>query len=84
MILRQLIDRNQHTLQKLNRLQPPKSERTVMEAIARRVGVEMPEAPEDRAREELAYYYEKIYVSPEKFNTEPSPDETEEENKASS
>ena len=74
--LRNMIDINQNQLTKMNQMGPPKSERSIMEAISRRVGVEMPK-PAHHQRdniEELQYYFEKLYVPFEEYN-KPPPDD---------
>lgn len=73
-VLRNLIDDNQNLLKKMDRLRPPKSERTVMEAISRRVGLEMPKPQHSLANEELEYLFEKFYVSFDEFNKPPKED----------
>eukprot|EP01084_Bolivina_argentea_P077038 139671_1 len=70
LILRNLIDSNQNQLTKMGQMGPPKTERMVMEAISRRVGVEMPK-PAHHSRdniEELQYYFEKLYVPFDQYN----------------
>mmetsp|Transcript_31862 Transcript_31862/g.39142 ORF Transcript_31862/g.39142 Transcript_31862/m.39142 type:complete len:139 (-) Transcript_31862:118-534(-) len=68
-ILRELIDDNQNLLKKMDRLRPPKNERTVMEAISRRVGLEMPKPLNyDNTNNDLQYLFEKFYVPFNQFN----------------
>lgn len=74
--LRTLLDQNQNQLAKMDQLGPPKTERMVMEAISRRVGVEMPRPAHHQSDniEELQYYFEKLYVTFEEYN-KPPPDD---------
>lgn len=71
--LRDLIDENQNQLSKMGQLGPPKTERMVMEAISRRVGVEMPKPAHHTNDniEELQYYFEKLYVPFDQYNKPP-------------
>lgn len=75
LILRKLIDANQNQLQKMNRLGAPKSERAVMESIARRVGFEMPKPQhlqnQKQIEDELKYYFDRFNFKYEEFNTSP-------------
>lgn len=79
LILRDLVDSNQNQLTKMGQMGPPKTERMVMEAISRRVGMEMPK-PAHHTKdniEELQYYFEKLYVPFDQYN-KPPPEEEEE------
>ena len=71
--LKNLIDINQNQLTKMNQMGAPKTERTIMESISRRVGVEMPKPShyEKDNIEELKYYFDKFYCSFEEYNKPP-------------
>jgi len=74
---RKIVDKHQSILLNTNRLRPPKGEREVMAKIANRVGFAFPESKKDTTDSELAYIYNKLYLSIDKMNTPPDSDDTE-------